>query len=260
MTYKISKLLLLFGCLTLFSFQNNGIIVKDLTQSTIPESISFKGKLIEAKKWTDKNGDNYLIISRFGPSRTPDPDSLHSGFTNVDLNACQYLIKNNSAVTLWKTSESVKNCMTDMWIELFPNSTSITDLNKNGITETTIVYRYSCRGDISPSNMKVVMHEGTQTFCLNGIMYMEYEIGKLNKTSFEFNSQKVSSEESKKYTKHPFALNFGRYSDETDFKDSSREFLLFARNKWIEFCDKDSFKQFGPADYQESIPDYKKKP
>lgn len=260
MTIKNLKIVLIFGCLILLSFQNNDIIVKDLTQDMLPDNISLKGKLIEAKKWSDKNGVNYLIISRLGPFRTTDPTSPNNDFGNVELNAYQYLINNNSIATLWQTSETIKNCTTDMWIELMPNSTSITDLDKNGITETTIVYRYSCRGDVSPSNMKVVLHEGKKPYCLKGGMYREYEIGKLNKTTFEFNSQNVSSEEINKYLKHPYTVNYGRYTDDLDFKNASTEFSSLAKTKWIEYCDKDNFKQFSKADYQEAMSEDKHKP
>jgi hypothetical protein len=253
MINKTSKIVLLFACLTLFSCQNKDLIVKDLTQEMLPKNIPFEGKLIEAKKWTDKNGDNLLIISRFGPYKTPDPNSSDNDFGNVELHAFQYLIKSTSITTLWQTTETIKNCMTDMWIELFPNSTSITDLDKNGVTETTIVYRYSCRGGVDPSNMKVVLHEGKQTYCLKGKMYIEYEIGKLDKTTFEFNAQKVNDEIIKKYIKQPYTVDYGRYTDELDFKDASPEFIALAKTKWIEYCDKDSFKQFYKADYQEAM-------
>lgn len=260
MTINNLKIVLIFGCLILLSFQNNDIIVKDLTQNMLPNNISFKGKLIEAKKWTDKNGVNYLVISRIGPYLTSDPSSSDEDLGNVELNACQYIIKNNSIATLWQTSETIKNCVTDMWIEIFPNSTSITDLDKNGITETTIVYRFSCRGGVDPSNMKVVLHEGKQIFCLRGEMYIEYEIGKLDKTTFEFNSQKVTDEVTKKYTKHPYTINYGRYTDDLDFKDASPEFSALAKTKWIEYCDKDTFKQFYKADYQEAMSKDKRTP
>ena len=253
MTIKTLKIVLLFVCLTLLSFQNNDIIVKDLTQDMLPDNIFFKGKLIEAKKWTDKNGDNYLIISRLGPYRTPDPNSSDNDFGNVELYACQYLAKSNSIATLWQTSETIKNCVTDMWIEVFPNSTSVTDLDKNGITETTIVYRYSCRGDVSPSNLRVILHEGKKSHSLKGRMYMEYQVGKLDKSTFEFNSQKVSDEVTKKYIKHPYTVNYGRYIDDLDFKDASPEFSALAKTKWIEYCDKDNFKQFYKVDYQEAM-------
>lgn len=249
MTNRTPKIVLQFACLILLSCQNEDITVKDLTQDMLPKNIPFKGKLIEAKKWTDKNGDNLFIISRLGPYRTPDPNSADNDFGNVELHAFQYLIKSNSITTLWQTTETIKNCMTDMWIESFPNSTSITDLDKNGVTETTIVYRYSCRGGVDPSNMKVVLHEGKQTYCLKGKMYIESENGKPDITTFEFNAQKVSDEITNKSIKQPYTIDNGRYTDDLDFKDANPEFLALAKNKWIEYCDKDSFKQFYKADY-----------
>ena len=250
MTLKKSKILLFCTCLLVFSCHGNELIINDLTLKAIPDNLAYNGNLIEAKKWTDKNGDNILIISRNGPYRTPDTTSTDNSFGNVELHAYQYLIINGSETLLWQTSEIIKDCDTDMWIEIFPNSTSITDLDKNGVTETTIVYRYSCKGGVDPSNMKVVLHEGKKLYCLQGLMYSDYEISKIDKTTFVFNLQNVTDEETKKFIKRHYAIPAGRYINDLDFKNAPLEFLALSRVKWIEYCDKDSVKQFYPADYQ----------
>jgi hypothetical protein len=252
MNIRNSKILLLSSYIALFSHQSNDLIVRDLMPNMIPKAIVFDGKLIEAKKWADKNGDNILLITRTGPYRTADSTQSYNESGNVELHANQYLIKNGSIFNLWQTSEIISDCITDMWMEVFPNSTSITDLDKNGVTETTIVYRYSCRGGVDPSTMKVFLHEGRRSYCLQGEMYLEYEIGKLDKSNFEFNLRNITNKEAQKYSSHPYTLNYGRYLDDLDFKNSPPEFLSFAKSKWIEYCDKDSFKQFSSTDYQES--------
>jgi hypothetical protein len=245
MNIKNSKILLLSSYIALFSYQSKDFIVKDLTPDMIPKAIVHDGKLIEAKKWADKNGDNILIITRTGPYHSDNESS------NVELHANQYLINNGSICTLWQTSEIISDCITDMWMEVFPNSTSITDLDKNGVSETTIVYRYSCRGGVDPSTMKVFLHEGKHSYCLQGEMYLEYEIGKLDKSNFEFNLRNITNKEAQKYSSRPYTLNYGRYLDDLDFKNSPPKFLSFAKSKWIEYCAKDSFKQFSSTDYQE---------
>jgi hypothetical protein len=138
-----------------------------------------------------------------------------------------------------------------MWIEVFPNSTSITDLDNNGVSETTILHRYSCRGGVDPSNMKVVLHEGKQSYCLQGKMYLDYQVGKIDKTTFEFNLSKISTKN---------ASLGGRYTNDLEFKNVPPEFLAFSTAKWIEYCDKDSVKQFYRADYQQTKMEDKHKP
>lgn len=236
----------------IISCQKKELSIKELTINEIPDNIAFAGKLIEAKKWSDRNGDNILIISRYGPYRTTDPLYPENEFDNVELHALQYLVNNGSQTLLWQTSETIKECITDMFMELIPNSTSITDLDKNGITETTILYRYSCRGDVSPSKMKVCLHEGKQSYCLQGDMILEYQAAKLDKKTFEFNLSNVTSEEIAKYKSNPWDMKDGRYIDDLDFNSAPPEFLAYSKAKWIEFCDKDSTKQFYPADYQEA--------
>lgn len=250
MTFKSLKILFFCTCWLVFSCQSNDLIVKDLTQKKIPDNLIYKGSLIEAKKWSDKNGVNILIISRYGPYRTTDPYSTGNEFGNVELYAYQYLVNNQSIVQLWESSEIIKDCPTDMWIEVFPNSTSITDLDNNGVTETTIVHRYSCRGGLDPSNMKVILHEGKQSYCLQGEMYLDYQKGQIDKTTFEFNLSKISNANE----------SMGRYINDLEFTNAPPEFLTFSTAKWIEYCDKDSIKQFYRTDYQQSEIEDKHKP
>ncbi len=49
-----------------------------------------------------------------------------------------------------------------------PNSPTITDLDDNGIAESTFLYKLRCRSDVSPVQLKLIMHQGKEKYALRG--------------------------------------------------------------------------------------------
>lgn len=48
------------------------------------------------------------------------------------------------------------------------NTLRITDLDNNGKGEVWLMYRTVCHGDVSPSNLKVIMYQEQQKFAMRG--------------------------------------------------------------------------------------------
>jgi len=65
--------------------------------------------------------------------------------------------------------DRVTDCPLDIKADFVPGSFAITDLDKNGIAEVWVAYRLSCRGDISPSDLKIIMHEGIKKYAKRGV-------------------------------------------------------------------------------------------
>jgi len=217
------------------------ISVLNLSENEIPKLIEIKGDLLIAKRWQDDNGENILILSRKGPIKETEYEVEFSGDERyAELYGAQYLKKGNKFESLWDIYDFERHCPFDLWIGNLPNSTQITDLDNDGITETTIAYKLTCRSDVSPSNMKLIMHENDTKMALRGTMILEMDKGRIT-DDFEYDLSKIDTTGLSEYER----INelFGRFSDENDFKNKPSVFLIFAKESWKKFVDKDGFEQ-----------------
>lgn len=143
--------------------------IKNLTYETgtLPASVKYDGKLVAGAKWEDNNGLNVLII-------TETPEKTQSGEERMkELFAYQYVIDGESSRQLWKVNDFIKECPLDITLSYMPKSLTITDLDNNGIAENTFMYRMACKGDVSPDDMKLIMHEAGSKYAIRGSMLLE---------------------------------------------------------------------------------------
>ncbi|MBX7125077.1 MAG: hypothetical protein K1X47_05250 [Cyclobacteriaceae bacterium] len=209
--------------------------------SLLYAQIAQQRKQVLSKTWTDEKGRNTLSVWIQAPApRTGDEaDTLPR--SAVLTASHKVVINTGKELELWVWTDSVRDCALDLWIGLLPNSTTVTDLDKDGISETTLVYRKVCRGDISPSEMKVVMHEGRTAMVLHGYMAAP-AIQKLDSLRFDpdFTTVKLDGlREGARLREH-----FGRFDNHNDFNGKPYEFLRHARNAWIKQMFKDQFTSF----------------
>ncbi|MFA5010358.1 MAG: hypothetical protein WC644_00255 [Ignavibacteria bacterium] len=171
---------------------NNGVEMLVFDKSNIPSSIQYTGYIVTGKRWNDKNGENILLLTR---TNVKEKKSRKSGYEEIDLE-CElygyhYVSTGGSYSLLWKTQDFVKECWFDLTLDFIPGSLSITDINENGIAESTFLYKMSCRSDVSPSELKLMMHENDVKYALRGEMLIKmegYTAGGNYKVDKSFNS------------------------------------------------------------------------
>jgi len=219
--------------------ETESIGVKDL-----PPEISVKGKFIEGLKWKDKNGVNILILSFKG---TIDEKTPYGDVRSIFLYGEQYVVNNGSVKLLWDIIDFEKAC--DFSASLtgngfIENSTTITDLDQDGITETLIAYKLVCRGEPWPAQMKILIHENNVKYGLRGSMLwllleapydkLPSPLSKIDFDDFEYDKSKVTEDEKEWYRKENFehGLVLGRYRNENDFQNAPKVFLLHAKKQW----------------------------
>jgi hypothetical protein len=105
----------------------------------------------------------------------------------------------------------VKDCPLDLALNYNPNSLTVTDIDENGIAETTFLYRLSCKGDVSPDDLKLIMHQGKDKYALRGTTELKYKAnGKVTKEG-------------------------GDYKVDASFDKAPKDFLDYAKKQWEKF-------------------------
>ena len=179
-------LILIFGFINLVSVFAQ-IQTLQIPQKELPKRIEFKGEFISCTKWNDSLGINYLLLSR-SPIITPESaieakkqfdiisfngiiDTVYSYEADIkerELYAYHYIQNSDAIKLLWKLKDFERDCPFDLTIEYLINP-EITDLDNNGIAETWLLYWKGCRSDVSPLDMKLIMHQGKSKFKIHGV-------------------------------------------------------------------------------------------
>jgi hypothetical protein len=141
--------------------------VLKLSKADIPKAITYKGHIIDAVKYTDKTGDHIVITTETGETKTKN--SENSDGRNAALYAYHYNITGADQFKLsWQTYDFIADCPFDITANYVPGTFTVTDADNNGIAEVWLVYRTVCRSDVSPSDMKIIMHEGDKKYAVRG--------------------------------------------------------------------------------------------
>lgn len=160
---KIIELLLSFiltqTCLAQFK-------VTKLDKNTIPKTIHYIGDIVQAVRWTDKTGDNIVILAKVGPN--PSQNTPDDGYSDEALYTYHYLVLEDSTKMTWKISDYVKECDVDIFLYFIDKAFAVTDLNNDGKAEIWIMYKVSCQGDVSPIPMKIIMYQDGKKFAVRG--------------------------------------------------------------------------------------------
>lgn len=148
-------------------FSQSKIQKLDIHTSQIPSSVKYKGGLSDLIKWKDDTGIFIVILSETGrlvDKGKPMDEEIGSSY----LYANCYLQKNIATENKWKISDFVKDCPFDITAAFVKGTLQITDLNANGIAEVWVMYKVTCRSDVSPSDMKIIMYEGDKKHAMRG--------------------------------------------------------------------------------------------
>jgi hypothetical protein len=166
---KLTSLLIL-TLISVSSFAQ--IVFTKLDAKNLPKHLKYEGQIIDAVKWTDSLGLNYVIRSETGkvPSKEKGNEDLKDAF----LYAYHYIVKNDSAKLAWRIYDFNKACDFDLDLYYIDKTFSITDLDNDGVAEVWVMYKNVCRSDVSPAEQKIIMYEGAKKYALRGESKIQY--------------------------------------------------------------------------------------
>lgn len=236
--FKIATVLLILLGFESVSIAQTAFNPKKIAPGKLPANLPFNGKMEDAWQWKDKLGDNVLILSNSlsYPDKSNDNDQ---GLNTVELFVYHYVKKDSSYRRLWQLNDIERKCEMDITGSFIDAATTITDLDKDGIAETTVMYRLACRSDVSPATTKLIMHEDTVKYALRGLSWVKgSEDDKFAVTENDVNLDKLPKKDDE-YDQLLQAM--GRYQNEKDFIKAPPSLLQFARKQWLKYV-KESFE------------------
>lgn len=204
-----------------------------IAAADIPASIKVKGKVQDAWKWNDNLGENILITTYVAPYDDKEKNKFGEEGQTAEIHAYHYAKKVDAFEEVWALDEEEKSCPFDITSQFIPNSTTVTDLDKNGIAEIKLQYALACRSDVSPAAMKLVIYENGVKYGLNGLMWLKYSPEfKFTVTEKDVN---LDGQPELKDESEAMLRSFGRYDNEKQFGMAPPEFLTYARKEWIKY-------------------------
>ncbi len=183
----------------------------DFKKSDLPAG-QLTGTAVDGMRWKDVLGENLLIVSQTGaiPSKKKDEEDRR----DAELYAYHFIRKGGAWRLLWKVQDFERDCPFDLYAGLLPGSLALTDLDRDGTAETSFLYKLTCRSDVSPSVLKLIMHEGDKKLALRG------------------------------NTVVPPESNDDNMKPDPAFASAPPEFEVYAVKRWTEFVVEKSFNQF----------------
>lgn len=180
----------------------------------LPGGVSCRGSLVDGARWRDASGEHIVILCQTGSFKSPAGGREDE--RDAEVYAHRYARAGKSWRRAWTVRDFERNCPLDLYAAFLPGSLTVTDLDGNGIAEVTFLYRLACRGDVSPSRMKLIMYEGTRKYAVRGVTAMPPE--------FSFGQR-------------------GEMIPDPAFKKAPRAFLEYATARWKVFEIEKSFEQ-----------------
>ncbi|EHQ28555.1 M949_RS01915 family surface polysaccharide biosynthesis protein [Mucilaginibacter paludis] len=174
--------------------------------AAIPLPIHYNAKIKDAFKYTDAEGEHIAFITETGVVQlkaATDEDEFKGG----DLYAYSYKMNNGQPVLSWQVHDFVKDCQFDVVANYLPDTFTVTDLNNDGKAEVWLMYRTTCRSDVSPASMKIIMYQSGKKYAMRGTV----------KTL-------VSTK--------PLHYDGGKYTFDESFKTSDAVFRKYAEDLW----------------------------
>jgi len=194
--------------------RNASFPIQNLALQSLPRTMPHQGRPVAAKRWTDGLGENTLILTQTGALRGRSCPPGQDPCSDAEVYAYHYVRRGAAVSLLWRTVDFQRGCEFDLYAGFIPESIAVTDLDADGVAESSFMYLLACRSDVSPATLKLIMHEGAQKFAARG-------------------------------SSRPRGAEFGGdvRLDEA-FARAPRTFGEFVRAQWRRFASHDTFQQF----------------
>jgi hypothetical protein len=144
------------------------VAARRLAAGQVPPAVRFAGRFEAGRQWRDRNGENLLLLTRTPEKWAPAPNELSSDGRGRELHAYHYLRDGAGYRLLWHTVDFIRQCEVDVTLRFAPGSLRITDVDADGIAESSFIYSLGCHGGVDPMDLKLILHEGATKYAIRG--------------------------------------------------------------------------------------------
>src|SRR5215813_6519993 len=191
------------------------ISIMSFDARSLPGEIRYQGKIVKGARWIDSNGENFLLLTQTGKIPSKEKSKVEGeGSFDAEVYAYDFVKKDDKVSLLWKITDFERNCSFDLYAGFVKDALFITDLNSNGVAESLFIYKLSCRSDVSPAVLKLIMREGVTKYAIRGTTKLAGDSGG------------------------------GAMNIDPAFKQAKPVLMNFAVEKWNKYVTKEDFEQF----------------
>lgn len=137
-----------------------------ITAAQLPKVIKFDGKLVKGIRFTDAAGEHLVLATETGEAQSKT--NSDADYREAALHAYEFKQNNGAWIKGWVVNDFVKECPVDISAAFIKNAIQVTDLDNNGQAEVWLMYKTVCHGDVSPSDLKVIMYEAGKKYAMRG--------------------------------------------------------------------------------------------
>jgi hypothetical protein len=165
--FLIRSSFLFYFILPAFLFSQKKIKIITTNESKLPVG-EYKGTIRDNMRWTDDSGEHCVIICETGIYKSNGRTDEEMEGNSADVYAYTFSKKDGKIIQDWKIHDLVRDCPFDITAYFVKNTLQVTDLDNNGKAEIWVMYKVTCRSDVSPCEMKIIMYEGETKHAMRG--------------------------------------------------------------------------------------------
>jgi len=124
----------------------------------VPPALRPPGTLQHGLRWQDGNGENLVLFAR-AETRRPRASARLT---------VRHWLSGARPRLLREVKDAVEGCEFDLTAKFLPASFAVTDLDGDGVGEVTFAYEQTCRSDVSPATLKLLVLENGDKYILRG--------------------------------------------------------------------------------------------
>ncbi|WP_259017103.1 M949_RS01915 family surface polysaccharide biosynthesis protein [Emticicia fluvialis] len=150
--------------LLVFVYQNGfaqRIETRPISDETLKQFKTSGTLLLKKIEFKDKNGLNYVIAAM--------EEAAKDDYNSRTLWIEHYVKGTTKTLKLLKeVVDFEKDCPVDNQLALIDEAFEVTDLDKNGYAEIMFMYKTGCKGDLSPSGLKLIVLQNGKKAAIRG--------------------------------------------------------------------------------------------